>query len=177
MYSKIKTGKIEKGKNQMVFVILYAEDGTPYEKYLETAEQNRNIKIPICLMQLRWDGYIGFPGGKVDKGETLLEAIQREVEEEVGYWMDQEEFIPFLTFSNDISNIHSFICKVDIETLKLIQSDGAPKCAHFLAENCGCILPHLMEYAHKKGISQFLNNNFIATAKMELQEFIKYIGI
>lgn len=35
-------------------------------------------------MTLRSDGYIGFPGGSVDEGESLEEALQREVLEEIG---------------------------------------------------------------------------------------------
>lgn len=35
------------------------------------------------LMQMRFDGHLGFPGGLVDDGETPEEAVTREMEEEM----------------------------------------------------------------------------------------------
>lgn len=34
-------------------------------------------------MQLRYDGYFGFPGGLIDAGEDLINAINREMAEEM----------------------------------------------------------------------------------------------
>ena len=41
------------------------------------------IKDGNILLSRQWDGY-DFPGGAVDKGETLDEALEREVREETG---------------------------------------------------------------------------------------------
>jgi 8-oxo-dGTP pyrophosphatase MutT (NUDIX family) len=41
------------------------------------------IKDSKILLVPQWDGY-DFPGGGVDLGETLIEAVKREVEEETG---------------------------------------------------------------------------------------------
>lgn len=35
-------------------------------------------------MQMRFDGFIGFPGGLVDDGENPVEAVNRELQEEIG---------------------------------------------------------------------------------------------
>lgn len=34
-------------------------------------------------MQMRFDGYLGFPGGLVDKGEDSVAALNRELKEEM----------------------------------------------------------------------------------------------
>ncbi|CAH1400209.1 unnamed protein product [Nezara viridula] len=41
------------------------------------------------LMQMRFDGHLGFPGGLVDEGETPEEAVTREMEEEMA--MDRQK--------------------------------------------------------------------------------------
>lgn len=38
----------------------------------------------VTLLQLRFDGIFGFPGGLVDAGEDLEVAMNREFDEEVG---------------------------------------------------------------------------------------------
>lgn len=46
----------------------------------------------ILLVQVRHREKYYFPGGKIDEGETLLEAIQREIEEELQLHFFQEDF-------------------------------------------------------------------------------------
>lgn len=46
----------------------------------------------ILLVQVRHREKYYFPGGKIDKGETLLEAIQREIEEELQLHFSQDDF-------------------------------------------------------------------------------------
>lgn len=46
----------------------------------------------ILLVQVRHREKYYFPGGKIDEGETLLEAIQREIEEELQLYFSQEDF-------------------------------------------------------------------------------------
>lgn len=46
----------------------------------------------ILLVQVRHREKYYFPGGKIDEGETLLEAIQREIEEELQLHFSQDDF-------------------------------------------------------------------------------------
>lgn len=46
----------------------------------------------ILLVQVRHREKYYFPGGKIDEGETLLEAIQREIEEELKLHFSQDDF-------------------------------------------------------------------------------------
>ena len=41
-------------------------------------------QVNLFQMQMRFDGRFGFPGGYVDGGETLEEAVNREIQEELG---------------------------------------------------------------------------------------------
>ena len=46
----------------------------------------------ILLVQVRHREKYYFPGGKIDEGETLLDAIQREVREELSLDLAQSDF-------------------------------------------------------------------------------------
>lgn len=46
---------------------------------------------PIVLMTCRHDGSWGFPGGKVEEGESLLQAARRECLEEIGVKFDMDD--------------------------------------------------------------------------------------
>ena len=37
----------------------------------------------LLMMQLRFDGLLGFPGGLIDAGENILEGLNRELREEM----------------------------------------------------------------------------------------------
>ena len=57
----------------------------------------------------------GVPGGKIEKDETLLEGIERECLEEIGYFPIDAKLIPIQKFVNNSFTYHTFFCSVDEE--------------------------------------------------------------
>ncbi|MDY6302975.1 MAG: (deoxy)nucleoside triphosphate pyrophosphohydrolase [Succiniclasticum sp.] len=72
------------------------------------------------------DGW-GFPGGKIEPGETPEEAIKREIKEELATEIRVEQ--PLTTVEYDYPTFHlsmrCFICKVERGNLTLLEHEAA----------------------------------------------------
>lgn len=55
------------------------------------------------------------PGGKINKDETLLEGLERECLEEIGYFPKDAKLIPIQKFVNNTFTYHTFFCAIDEE--------------------------------------------------------------
>ena len=82
----------------------------------------------ILLVQVRNREKYYFPGGKIDAGETLLEAIQREVKEELQLAFEQSDFTYLGTVvgdaypqKNTLTEINGFKVqqKIDWDSVKI----------------------------------------------------------
>lgn len=60
-------------------------------------------------------GNWGIPGGKVEKDETLLDGLERECIEEIGFWPSDGKLIPIQKFVNNTFTYHTFFCEVKDE--------------------------------------------------------------
>ena len=67
----------------------------------------------------------GLPGGKTEKGETLLEALQRECREEMSYWPDHAKLLPIERFTSDDNNFvyHTFYAIVPSEFIPVLNHE------------------------------------------------------
>ena len=91
------------------FVAMVCRD-TIYKGYDRVPEHVQDQVFGQVLMNNRWDGCIGFPGGKVDGDETLTQAAMREVLEEVNFEIaDPDKLIPIATHTvREGLNVHLF---------------------------------------------------------------------
>jgi 8-oxo-dGTP diphosphatase len=75
-----------------------------------------DVKNPGC-----W----GLPGGKVDAGENLQEALTRECTEEIGIWPEAVKLVPiekFTSIDNKFS-YHTFFCLVENEFVPILNNE------------------------------------------------------
>jgi ADP-ribose pyrophosphatase len=170
LYNEIETGTIETGKLQCVFLLIYCRDGKPYKKY---SLPNGRTLIPKVLSLSRHDGFVGFIGGKVDPGETLIEGLLREVKEETGLILNHNFKIePLVTYSEPEANIHSFsleVTEMELKDMTAVISSSD----NFGVEITGFALNHIEEYVQSGGVGQVLTQNWKCTSKFELEELIK----
>lgn len=170
--NRIETGiRSVDNKKDCVFAWIYAEGCQPYLNYKDVADQS--VSMPMVLVQLRWSGDLGVTGGVVDGNETLIEALKREVSEEINYIItDDSKIIPMATFKDGDYHLHSFSYKVSFEELIKIRNN-AVNAEHSVAECSGYNMVHIADYGKKAGINQFRQNNFCASSKLELNILIK----
>jgi 8-oxo-dGTP pyrophosphatase MutT (NUDIX family) len=57
----------------------------------------------------------GVPGGKIENDETLLEGLERECLEEIGYFPENAKLVPIQKFVNNTFTYHTFFCAVNEE--------------------------------------------------------------
>lgn len=170
--NRIETGKRSIGnKKDCVFAWIHAKGCQPYLDYKDVEDQS--VSMPMALIQLRWDGMFGVTGGCVDGDETLLEALEREVYEEIDYMIaDSSKIKPMATFEDNGYHLHSFSYEVSFEELIAIRNN-AVNAEHSIAECSGYNVVHLANYGEKAGINAFRQNNFCASSKLELEILIK----
>jgi 8-oxo-dGTP pyrophosphatase MutT (NUDIX family) len=63
------------------------------------------------------------PGGKVEQGETLLEGIERECIEEMGFYNQDFKLIPIQKFVNNTFTYHTFFCAVEEEFIPTLNEE------------------------------------------------------
>ena len=96
-------------KNESAGVFFYSKQTQRFLYLLRTDAKN--------------PGNWGIPGGKIDKGETLLEGIVRECEEEIGYFPEDGKLVPIQKFINHSFTYHTFFCEVTDEFIPVLNEE------------------------------------------------------
>jgi 8-oxo-dGTP pyrophosphatase MutT (NUDIX family) len=132
--------------------------------------------VPSIGMIMRTDGSFGFVGGRVDEGETLEQALVREVLEEVGYQISLSKIVPLTshTIKGGSSTLHThhYTCHVPTHELLRLQNNQAKGELHNREVAGFCIVPTI-----PASVDNLLKLPFAGTAKEELIYLLKYINI
>ncbi|MBY0552713.1 MAG: NUDIX hydrolase [Candidatus Obscuribacterales bacterium] len=142
------------------FLAMFCRDVRPYTGYDRPIDCPQDQSFAYILMQLRWDSLFGFPGGKVDPGETPRQACLREAREEVGVNIDVDKLIPLCTHMHEAGNFaaHLYALEVDAKTMQdAIRSSLTAQDA--LAEVSGVIALRVSLHGHEqgRGIAHFIS--------------------
>jgi 8-oxo-dGTP pyrophosphatase MutT (NUDIX family) len=68
-------------------------------------------------------GNWGIPGGKIEEDETLLDGLQRESVEEIGYWPENPKLVPIQKFVNNNFIYHTFFSQVEEEFIPVLNGE------------------------------------------------------
>jgi ADP-ribose pyrophosphatase YjhB (NUDIX family) len=108
----------------------------------------------------------GLPGGKVERNESLREALERECAEEIGYWPEHAKLFPiekFTSVDNKFS-YHTFYC--------FVESEFTPTLNHEHVGYCWCNRDVYPQPLHS-GLFNTLNYDLIKQKIAIIQESIK----
>ena len=96
--------------------LIYARDSHRYLFLLRSTSKHRNS----------W----GIVGGKVEKGETVLQGLQREILEELGGMISDAKIRPIEKFTSENENFvyHTFHIVVDEEFIPVLNHEHSGYC-------------------------------------------------
>ena len=127
-------------------------------------------KVALLGVMVRWDGEMGFVGGQVDQGETLIQAAIRECSEEVNYSPLPGQLTLVCSHHmkskrrNFEQHTHLYACEVSPEIIYEIRKNSVSS-EHARVESAGFSVVHMTNTAPQK----LLNNGWAGTGAEELK--------
>ncbi|KAL1249850.1 hypothetical protein QQF64_020855 [Cirrhinus molitorella] len=132
-------------------------------------------KIPIkhiVLMQMRFDGLLGFPGGLVNPSKETLEAgLSRELHEEVGVAVFvgvDNHMCSCLSSSCPNLITHFYIKKMTESELNELEKAAVATAADHGLEVLGMVRVPLYFLRNGGGLPYFLSHSFISNSRAQL---------
>lgn len=125
------------------------------------------------MMHLRFDGTFGFPGGLVKSGEDIVDGLNREMNEEIG-WSLSEHPVTWADYhSTQVEHskhliLHFFIKEITLNQFITLEKK-CPTVPEYGNEVFGTVRVPLYTMQNMySGLPAFLNNRFVGTAKQQL---------
>ena len=178
---RIPFGKISQTKKNAVFLVIYVKEIAPW-KYFK--DDIKHIKCPAMIMIDRWDGRMGFPGGGMKKDEDILDALKREIKEEIGISIKKDKVHPIASHEfkivthfyglevNELEFLHIYYHILNnFSRSILLHAYEEGDESRFMSETTGIKIVPIIEHG-KKGINKFLENSFAGATKEDLLVFL-----
>ncbi len=181
---RVPFGQTSPGKKNAVFLAIYVDKISPW-KYFK--DDIRHLQCPAFIMIDRWDGRMGFPGGTVNEGESLIEALVREIKEEIGITVKPTQVHPIASHENRIVT-HLYGLKVlEAEFLHiyyhilnnfarsiLLHAYEEGDESHFMSEITGIKIVPVVHHENK-GINRFVENAFAGATREDLDVLLREV--
>lgn len=132
----------------------------------------------IVLMQMRFDGLLGFPGGLVNPSEETLEAgLIRELQEEVGVAVPvgvDDHMSSCVSSSCPRLITHFYIKKMTEAELKEIERAAVASATDHGLEVMGMVRVPLYFLKKGGGLPYFLSHSFISNSRAQLLSALRH---
>lgn len=166
--NRVENGLI--AEQNSVFIAYFTKPSHIYQKNPDCRSWGDDAwfaKVALLGVMVRWDGSFGFVGGKVDAGESLIEAAKRESMEEINHRPKDEELKLVCSHSmvhgSFEQNTHLYACEVTPEKLYEIRRQSGES-VHGQVESAGFVAVHMVKNAPQN----LQNNVWAGTALAEL---------
>ncbi|XP_063064172.1 U8 snoRNA-decapping enzyme [Engraulis encrasicolus] len=135
----------------------------------------------IVLMQMRFDGLLGFPGGLVDPSSESLEAgLMRELKEELGIAVPvtpQDHVVSCHAPSCPTLITHFYVKKMEESQIRELERAAVTMATDHGLEVMGMVRVPLYFLKKGGGLPSFLSHSFIGNSRAQLLSALQSLGL